>query len=150
MWGTQDKRNHWVIMFAKRKSYYFVSVSLSIISTTYPSFSFFFLIVYLSRYALIAFTLLSVGVSWVFLLESLVCGKDGGNGVLSLFRLFPLSFTLFLFFFFLYFTRVINWAMNKVVVSIGYSVMAYVGLRRCTIAINMGIGSFFFLFSFFF
>lgn len=39
--------------------------------------------------------------------------------------------------------------MNKVVVvSIGYSVMAYVGLRRCTIAINVGSEAFFFFFFF--
>lgn len=76
--------------------------------------------------------------SWVFLLESLVCGKDVGNGCIftfpSYFR-FPLRF--FLLFTFFYFTRVINWVTNKVV-SVGYSIVAYVGVRRCTIAINMG------------
>lgn len=122
MCGTQDKRNHRV-MFAKRKSYYFVSVSLSIISITYLFFSFFlFLIVCLSRYALIAFTLLSVGVSWVFCWNHWFVGKMG-EWCTAFHYTFSFFFTFFYFLFF-YFTRVINWAMNKVVVSVGYSVMA--------------------------
>lgn len=72
--------------------YYLYYISLLLI---------FFLIVYLSRYALIAFTLLSVGVSWVFLLESLVCGEDGGMVYFhfSVYFRFPLLFFFFSFFF---------------------------------------------------
>lgn len=68
-----------------------------------------------------------------------LAGKMLGMGVFSLFRLVSAFLCAFFYFslFTFYFTRVINWVTNKVV-SVGYSIVAYVGVRRCTIAINMG------------